>query len=125
MEEIFIGPKTTEIAVKLLAITDDLGLPVESVKTSVNGFLVPSDVADEFLEGVQAVDEGDEVLEVEGDGVVIGEDGIPELSSNGEPTEDDIVLEGEAVEEVTPEPQQDKSAEVKKPAPKAAKTKEK
>lgn len=143
MSNIFVGPKTHDVAKALLGVAEALGVSVEDVKTTTNGFLVTEEIANAYLaaagmpEGVHGEESGfEDALEpavVEGEGVVVGEDGIPVLSQTGEPGPNDIVLEGKAVTEpepevevlVEPEPEVAKPAQVKKPAPKAANTKEK
>lgn len=51
-EALIVGRGSRETAIALLKAADDVGAPVESVRTVMDGFVVPSEVADKYEESV-------------------------------------------------------------------------
>lgn len=55
-EALIVGRGSRETAIALLKAADDVGAPVESVRTVMDGFVVPSEVADKYEESVAEKD---------------------------------------------------------------------
>jgi hypothetical protein len=53
-EALIVGRGDRDTAVALLKAADDTGHPVESVRTVMDGFVVPAEVADKYEEAVAA-----------------------------------------------------------------------
>ena len=53
-EALIVGRGDRDTAVALLKAADDTGYPVESVRTVMDGFVVPAEVADKYEEAVAA-----------------------------------------------------------------------